>query len=85
MTKLQARDYLDVSLRTVERYLRSGRLPCTWVPVEGQRPRVEIAEEDVVALKAELDAAPRGEPKVAYSPLDLRDEVETSNDQAASP
>lgn len=57
MTKLQARDYLGVSLRTVERYLTSGRLPSTLVTVEGQKPRVAIADEDVVALKAVMDTA----------------------------
>lgn len=67
MTKRQARDYLGVSLRTVERYLSTGRLPSTLVTVEGRKPRVAIADEEVVALKAAMDAvrAERAERTIA--------------------
>lgn len=56
MTKRQAAQILGVQIRTIERYLSAGKLPYTQTEVDGKVVD-DLAEEDVLALRAARDAA----------------------------
>lgn len=60
MTKREAAEYLGVSIRSLERYTKSGQLACRYVPGKiGPRPVYD--EPDLAAFKTRLDARKKRE------------------------
>ncbi len=55
MNKQEAANYLGCSVRAIERYTQKGRLSATYVKGKTS-PAAEYREEDLRALKVELDA-----------------------------
>lgn len=52
--RAEAATFLGISTRTLDRYTKAGRIPCR-VQKGRTRPNVVYDEEDLAALKAELD------------------------------
>jgi hypothetical protein len=71
MTKREAAEYLGVSIRSLERYTKSGQLTCRYVPGKiGPRPVYD--EPDLAAYKIRLDARKKRESVRVDSPDAMR-------------